>query len=76
MQMGQYLALLLTPNSGYLWPHVTLSLLEIKHVLVKTHRWYADWKSIRISVYKALYRQFGGFVSDVVAAIDQVRWGE
>lgn len=25
----------------------------------------------RISVYKALYRQFGGFVSDVVAAIDQ-----
>ncbi|KAI5059612.1 hypothetical protein GOP47_0025931 [Adiantum capillus-veneris] len=25
----------------------------------------------RISVYKALYRQFGGFMSDVVAAIDQ-----
>lgn len=26
----------------------------------------------RIAVYKALYRLFGGFVSDVVAAIDQV----
>ncbi|KAH9306825.1 hypothetical protein KI387_011229, partial [Taxus chinensis] len=25
----------------------------------------------RIAVYKALYRQFGGFVADVVAAIDQ-----
>ena len=46
MQMCQYLAFLLTTNSGYLWPHVTLSLLEIKHVLVKTHRWYADWLCI------------------------------
>jgi subtilisin family serine protease len=27
----------------------------------------------RIAVYKALYRLFGGFVADVVAAIDQVR---
>lgn len=26
----------------------------------------------RIAVYKALYRLFGGFVADVVAAIDQV----
>lgn len=26
----------------------------------------------RIAVYKALYRIFGGFVADVVAAIDQV----
>lgn len=26
----------------------------------------------RIAVYKALYRLFGGFVSDVVAAIEQV----
>jgi len=25
-----------------------------------------------LAVYKALYRQFGGFVADVVAAIDQV----
>ena len=29
--------------------------------------------SFRIAVYKALYRLFGGFVADVVAAIDQVR---
>lgn len=26
----------------------------------------------RIAVYKALYRLFGGFIADVVAAIDQV----
>jgi len=26
-----------------------------------------------ISVYKALYKRFGGFAADVVAAIDQVR---
>lgn len=26
----------------------------------------------RIAVYKALYRLFGGFVADVVAAIEQV----
>jgi len=26
-----------------------------------------------ISIYKALYRRFGGFAADVVAAIDQVR---
>lgn len=27
---------------------------------------------LRIAVYKALYRLFGGFVADVVAAIEQV----
>lgn len=26
-----------------------------------------------ISVYKALYKNFGGFAADVVAAIDQVK---
>ena len=26
-----------------------------------------------ISVYKALYKSFGGFAADVVAAIDQVK---
>jgi hypothetical protein len=28
----------------------------------------------RIAVYKVLYRLFGGYVSDVVAAIDQVHY--
>jgi hypothetical protein len=27
---------------------------------------------LRIAVYKVLYRLFGGYVADVVAAIDQV----
>lgn len=27
-----------------------------------------------ISVYKALYKSFGGFAADVVAAIDQVQY--
>lgn len=28
--------------------------------------------SVSIAVYKALYKSFGGFAADVVAAIDQV----
>lgn len=71
MNLVKQVVWLLVPGSTIILV-ILMSSMTIHIILLFNSSHVSGYLCFRIAVYKVLYRLFGGFVSDVVAAIEQV----